>query len=67
MASTDEQAAARVCECGHPAEAHSRRDGYDNLHRRVTYDPCRATVVRRHEHGDDTWPCPCRDFKEVKT
>lgn len=51
-----------LCVCGHPLDAHPKKiypySGSFSRH-------CVATVTRRHEHGDDVWPCGCRDFKEA--
>ena len=55
------------CECGHPHEAHALRyDGpKDPSGRRTARESCRATVTVRRQHGDDSWACPCRDFRAV--
>lgn len=52
------------CECGHPQSAHRLNyNGPKNPDGRGSaQESCRATVTRRHEHGDDSWPCPCQDF-----
>jgi hypothetical protein len=51
-----------LCECGHPLDAHPKKIyPYSGSISRY----CGATVTRRHEHGDDVWPCGCREFREA--
>jgi hypothetical protein len=55
----------KMCQCGHPASAHrvNYRGPKNPDGRRSVQDSCIATVTRRNDSGDDSWPCPCVDLR----